>query len=281
MTEHQEALFQAAYDYTSRGLRVIALTGKAPNVKVHRRGLYDAFGPGDLEKCRAAFGHPDTTGIGILTGDPYYVVDIDGEEGAKVWSDILGVDVPSPDSWVATTGRGMHLWYAHSKDWCDCRQEWRTTKLGEKLDFKGAGGYVAAPPSLHPNGNTYRWLLEPEYGPPMEMPKALHDILHRAQVIEAAAFESQRSEIKRKKHSVLEDGLLWATVSFNGIIDKMRSESEGNRNGMLYWCARTMLEEGAEQSDLDDLADAAMSVGLSGYEIRQTLRSARGADRGR
>jgi hypothetical protein len=286
MTRTDE-LVAAAADYISRGLRVIALTGKAPNVAVHKRGLYDALSKESIDPAKPlaslwyAFAHKDTTGIGILTGDPYYVVDIDGEAGAQAWAEILGVSLPIPERWVASTGRGLHLWYAHSKDWCDCHQEYRTAKLGDKLDFKGLGGYVAAPPSLHPNGNVYKWLMDPDDGPPLEMPQELHKILHRTQVVEASAFTKERDQMRSKRRTcALEDGKLWATTSFTGIISKMLNESEGNRNGMLYWCARTMIEEGAEQSDMDDLADAAMRAGLSGYEIRQTVKSAVRADRG-
>jgi hypothetical protein len=280
MTEHQDALLDAAYDYTRRGLRVIALTGKAPNVHVHRRGLYDALTAVDTTShFEAAFLHPDTTGIGILTGDPYYVIDIDGEEGAKAWKDLIGEDAFIPDRWTASTGRGLHLWFAHSKHFCtsrhDCEMEWRSTKLAEKLDFKGASGYVAAPPSVHPSGRKYTWLWEPDDGPPLEMPERVHRILWRSQVVEASAMESTRHSLKnRKRKHCLEDGMLYGTVAFGPILDKMRNESEGNRNGMLFWCAKTMQEEGAEQSDYDDLFNAASAAGLSPYEIRTTIRSA-------
>lgn len=274
-TEHQEALFQAAYDYTTRGLRVIALTGKAPNVQVHRRGLYDAFSHlSSGADVRKAFDHPQTTGIGILTDDPYYVVDIDGEEGAQAWVKITH-GLLLPGSWVAKTGRGLHLWYAHSKMWCDCALTFRTTKLGEKLDFKGAGGYVAAPPSLHPDGHQYEWLLAPsDDSPPIEMPDYLHEML-----VMQERMKQQRQVTgemsKREKHKILEDGVLWNTFSFDGPLDAVRNAKDGNRNNMLMWAACCMYEDGADPNDISDLVDAATKSGLSGREVMQTIRSAR------
>lgn len=271
---HDYTLLDAATDYTQRGLRVIALTGKAPNVKVHRRGLYDAFGnDADPVKMMTAFIHPDTTGVGILTGDPYYVVDIDGEDGAKAWVDIMQrLDIPQ--AWVATTGRGMHIWYAHSQYWCPCGIEFHTTVLGNKLDFKGVGGYVAAPPSLHPNGNRYAWLLAPNDGPPHEMPEELHSILvAQEQMKQQRQITGQMS--KREKHAILEDGVLWNTFNFDGLITSVRGALPGNRNATLHWAACCMYEDGADNTDIADLVDAAVATGLDHREVMQTIRSAR------
>lgn len=272
-SEHNEVLTSAAEDYLQRGLRIIALTGKAPNVSVHRRGLYDALsGAQAVGRLREVFCHRDTTGIGILTDDPYYVVDIDGEEGAKAWATIMGgIDIPK--SWVARTGRGLHLWYAHSSSWCECGYTFRTAKLGEKLDFKGAGGYVAAPPSLHPDGHTYEWLLAPEDGPPWEMPESLHSIL-----LTQERMKEQRQitavNSKRERHRILEDGMIYNTFSFDGLINAVRTATSGNRNATLHWAACCMAEDGATPEEYAELSDAAAAVGLGRRETILTIRSA-------
>ena len=81
-------LVAAAGDYLTRGLAVIALTGKTPNVRIHKHGLHQALSGApetaeDWDLLEEVFTHPDTTGVGILTSFPYIVVDIDGEEGAE------------------------------------------------------------------------------------------------------------------------------------------------------------------------------------------------------
>ena len=133
----------AAADYLGRGLAVIALTGKTPNVAIHRTGLNAplegaAETPEDFALLDEVFDHPDTTGIGILTRWPYVVLDIDGEEGAVQWRDEFGLG--EYVTWVAKTGRGLHVWFLSGA-------ETGTIKLGPKLDLKGDGGYVAAPPA--------------------------------------------------------------------------------------------------------------------------------------
>lgn len=278
---HADALIAAAYDYLGRGLRVIALSGKMPNGKVHPHWKDDCFVYADGQygedgPIEPAFRHPDTTGIGILTGMPYYVVDIDGELGAARWKEIAG-DEFVPDRWVAQTGRrdatgrpnGLHIWVAY---W----GHFPTTKLGEKLDFKGDGGYVAAPPSIHPDsGEGYEWLLEPGANIPLEMPESLYAVLHAKQ------YEKERGTVARdirrlQRHPYdPSEGMFFATeTNFDGIIQKMTDEPEGNRSNVLYWAARTMLEEGADGADLEVLLDAAIAAGLGRTESRRTIRSA-------
>lgn len=265
-------LVAAAEDYLDRGLRVIALTGKLPNGRWHPHWKDDCFAPDDRgTDLEAAFTDPDTTGIGILTGPPYYVVDIDGEEGATAWQALLGPGpaMHLPDRWVAKTGRGLHLWYASTEDF-------QTAKLGEKLDFKGNGGYVAAPPSLHPDGHTYEWLLAPDERYILEMPEALEKVLRRRKVeAEARMVDKQTMKVRRTDIRDRKPGFFYAGLtSYEGMIDRVRSEGEGNRNGVVYWAARTMLEEGAQPDDLEELLIAAQSSGLARREARRTIRSA-------
>jgi hypothetical protein len=279
MSEHSSELRAAAWGYLQRGLSVIALTGKAPNGKVHPRGLYDALrmddsvpgiemGPDDDAVLKAVFDHPDTTGVGILTTYPYVVVDIDGEEGAAQWKEIAGEEY-MPDRWVAKTGRGLHLWFA---DWANHA----TAKLGAKLDLKGVGGYVAAPPSLHPDGHKYEWLLPPGCCDPMQMPEGL------GRLLDANDFEQQRRIVsrqmnKRVRHRPIEDGKWWASWGFDGVIRAVAAAESGNRNAALYWAAFTMSEDNADEDEFEQLRIAALASGLAERETRLTIRSARKA----
>lgn len=263
-------LVEAARRYMGMGLRVIALTGKAPNGKVHPHGLKDAFGPvvESLAPVMEAFTHPDTTGIGILTEYPYFVVDIDGEEGARAWAGIAGPLDFLPTRWVSKTGRGLHLWYADAKPRS-------TRRLADKLDFKAVGGYVAAPPSLHPDGHRYEWLLEPGE-PPLQAPDGLLALLDRGDLERERALVS-RQDNKRVRHQPREGGKWWASWGFEGVYAAVREAGEGNRNRLLYWAAFTLVEDGALDEDFDALGQAALDAGLTHRETRLTVRSARRA----
>lgn len=278
----QYDLIDAARDYLDRGLSVIALTGKMPNGKVHPHGLHDAFtgllAHGDhptdsylYDGCPGcvmprAFKHSQTTGIGILTGPVYHVVDIDGEEGAAQWKALVGADDYMPTRWVARTGRGLHLWFGSI-------EPWPTTKLGAKLDFKGVGGYVAAPPSLHPDGHRYEWLLEPGADAPFAMPAALLDHLRETRALKEAALVTKQMNRPVPLDQRL-PGLIYRDASFEGVIQHVRDAGEGNRNNLLFWAAATMRDDGASEEDFEALFDAAQSAGLPRWEARRTIQSA-------
>lgn len=286
-----QELTDAAADYLSRGLAVIALTGKTPNVSVHRNGIYNALrGAPETEEdwhvIGRAFCHDDTTGVGILTGLPYVVVDIDGEEGAEQWQEINGdkAYVPliggpmTPDRWVAKTGRGLHLWYAPPEELLIPQGMGVVgpggLKLGPKLDLKGYGGYVAAPPSRHPDGHTYEWLVPPGEDAPMEAPEALSKVLryHSVQKERRLGAKEQRRAIPVTATFA---GTTYTSIpSFDGIIESVRKAEEGNRNHMLHWAAASMADEGANSEDYEALYDAAIENGLERQETKRTIQSA-------
>jgi hypothetical protein len=60
-----------------------------------------------------------------------------------------------------------------------------------------------------------------------------------------------------------------------GMGSKLRRAKPGNRNALLYWCARTLTEEGAPDEVIDALAEAAQTAGLSEREVRQVVTSVR------
>ncbi|HLI78147.1 MAG TPA: bifunctional DNA primase/polymerase, partial [Acidobacteriaceae bacterium] len=63
------------------------------------------------------------------------------------------------------TGRGEHRYYRHPG-----REVRNFAGRVQGLDLRGDGGYVVAPPSLHPSGRRYEWALSPQDAPPSEMP---------------------------------------------------------------------------------------------------------------
>ena len=60
---------------------------------------------------------------------------------------------PLPETWMCLTGGGgVHYYFA-----CDDPALTVGTGFAPGLDYRGAGGYVVAPPSLHANGREYEW----------------------------------------------------------------------------------------------------------------------------
>jgi Bifunctional DNA primase/polymerase, N-terminal len=258
-------IYRAARAYVAKGMPVIALSGKAPNAYVHRHGLKDAI-TADDGSLGEAMSDARTTGVGIVLQPGMIVVDIDGEEGAQQWLTLMGESNYLPESWVAKTGRGLHLYMG-------TLLAPNTMKLGPKLDLKGYGGYVVAPPSQHPvTGGFYEW-LEPPYGHLPQAPEALEvqiaELLHERELRRAENVE-RRSRARKP----LEDGQLYPVATFDSIIQRVCEEPEGNRNALLYWAARTVREDGGDPEDIEALGESAVESGLSLKEVKRTIRSA-------
>ena len=95
--------------------------------------------------------YPDAN-IGILTGkvSNVFVLDVDGSAGEEHIKKMGGV----PKTVETTTGRGRHLYFALPGN-----IEVRNGANPElKLDIRGNGGYVVAPPSKHCSGRNYAWV---------------------------------------------------------------------------------------------------------------------------
>lgn len=90
--------------------------------------------------------------VGIVTGriSGIVVVDLDiGKNPGISPKDIWDV---APTGIVSQTGSGYHLIYRYSQDGLT-----RNT-AANGIDTRGDGGYIVAPPSVHPNGKRYKWV---------------------------------------------------------------------------------------------------------------------------
>lgn len=98
--------------------------------------------------------------IGIATGryDGGYfcVLDFDPRNGGDWYSDAPKGSLP--DTWVVHTGGGGRHYYYKTP------YPLRGRKLKAGVDLKGEGGYVVAPPSIHPEGGAYVWEVGAEPG---------------------------------------------------------------------------------------------------------------------
>lgn len=152
----------AALEYAARGWAVFPLAEgqKVPAVK----GGFKVATT-DPEQIKAAWGHRPNFNIGIATGEVsggLIVIDIDvdpdkGEDGMerlRTW-EITNGDLP--ETVCAETGRGgMHLLFKSDQPiGCSVNADYG-------IDIRGDGGYIVAPPSVHPNGRPYAWDNDPE-----------------------------------------------------------------------------------------------------------------------
>ena len=94
---------------------------------------------------------PSSTAIGIVTGkvSGLAVVDLDTEEAVK-----FAKSAGFPTTPVVKTGKGFHRYYAYRPD----LRNFQTRSDLPGIDLRAEGGYVLAPPSVHPSGKQYRWV---------------------------------------------------------------------------------------------------------------------------
>ncbi len=132
---------------------------KHPYARLVPHGLKDATT--DPETVRSWFESRPWLNIAIATGNGLGVLDIDPGHSGQVSLRKLAKDHPEDiQAWrtmtvempsVASGGAGWHYYGQNPSDATN-----RSAML-EGIDFRGNGGYIIAPPSLHRSGQRYRW----------------------------------------------------------------------------------------------------------------------------
>lgn len=148
-------LGRAAVSYAQRGWAVFPLRPRAKEPAT-AHGFKDATtDAAAVEAYWAA--HPDAN-VGVACGAAsggLAVIDLDVHDGAdgraslREWED---ENFPLPPTVEAVTGSGgAHLLFQADGE---CRN---ASNAAMAVDVRGDGGYIVAPPSVHPSGGRYRW----------------------------------------------------------------------------------------------------------------------------
>lgn len=162
MTARDE-LLAAALDYAGRDWPVVLLHGMVDGACTC--GREDCSSPGKHPRTKNglkdATTDPETIrtwwakrayNVGLLTGIAFDVVDCD-DPSNLAWFDLceqLGVGYLEAPM-VRTGSGGLHVFVAPTG-------LGNRAKFAPQLDYRGDGGYVVAPPSVHSSGSTYIWL---------------------------------------------------------------------------------------------------------------------------
>ena len=154
-------LLDAAIDYASRGLAVFPLKprDKAP---ITAHGVHEATT--NFDQINKWWSRYPNANIGIACGKisgGLLVVDLDrkpnGVDGLDSLNEWERENGELPETVRSITGSdGNHLLYR-----IDGAGKNRVNLL-PGVDIRSDGGYIVAPPSIHPNGNRYEWEYDPE-----------------------------------------------------------------------------------------------------------------------
>jgi hypothetical protein len=152
-------MMAAALDYAALGHAVFPCRPAAQEPATWR-GFKDATtNPATIRRYWLANGDYN---IGIATGltSGVWILDVDGSNGASTLHDLEVEHGPLPATLCSSTGGGCHLWFR-----ADGPMQSSAGRVGVGLDVRGDGGYVIAPPSIHPDGPTYRWVNDAPVAP--------------------------------------------------------------------------------------------------------------------
>jgi Bifunctional DNA primase/polymerase, N-terminal len=164
----------AAVAYASLGYRVLPLHHPVPPNSTQWTRMLCSCGD---QTCGAAGKHPLTphglndatsdpaqlarwwrrwpqANIGLVTGELADVLDVDGPAGRAALRRFAADHDLRLDGPLAHTGTGWHYYLASTGSG-------NRAGLLERVDWRGRGGYVVAPPSRHATGRYYRWLRPP------------------------------------------------------------------------------------------------------------------------
>lgn len=195
--------------------------------------------------------------IGIATGHNLFVIDLDGEQGIDAWRQLTDThgDVQTLTSITGSGGR--HLLFRSGQPLPNSAQ-----KLGPRIDTRGEGGYIVAPPSIHPDGGTYQWdnrlpiTNVPDWIVTALQPPARRDPPRLQPFYGATPYG--RAALKRMR-------------------DDLIAAVEGSRNQTLNTVAfnagRLAAGGQLDRSDCAQLVDVAVSTGLRVSEVDATFNS--------
>lgn len=144
-------LLDAALKYASWGWKVFPLhpKSKAPATS---HGFKDATT--DPERIHRWFKQRPDCNIGLPTGHHFDVIDIDLPDGPDTYERMLQAEViPDVHGQVSTSSGGRHLYIKPLGDG-------NLTRVLPGVDWRGAGGYVVAPPSTL-GDKSWTWITHP------------------------------------------------------------------------------------------------------------------------
>jgi hypothetical protein len=185
------------------------------------------------------------------------VVDIDPRNGGTIDRALM-----TPTATVATGGGGWHLYYRHPGGPLAAA---RPGHAG--VDVKADGGYVVAPPSVHPGTRQrYRWTGGRTVS---EMPPALRAALAPAPAPDLSAVLRHLPATRRAGGISSPSGLLAAHLR------AVQNAPEGRRRATLYGAARGVARMVAAGALTAEEAHAALTT--AGQAAGQTPREIRAA----
>ena len=174
--------------------------------------------------------------------------------------------------WVSMTGRGGHIYLRATNGEVHNIEPF----ILKDAEIKGQNGYVLAPPSIHPTGAQYQWLMREGKEPPS---------IHTNQVdwLQTTQEQHVKLDVDTTTENITYGKWSYPVISPQSKLSKATREyilngyqiAEGSRNKRLFVAACDMNGCGYSQSDCEaQLMPPALGSGLPSYEAKRTIESA-------
>lgn len=146
MANSKPSIVEAALSYASRGWHVTPLRGKVPFLE-----RWPEKASTDVDTIHGWFHEFPNSNVGIVTGGKsgIFVLDVDGDTGEASLRDLETINGKLPPTYEVETSRGRHLYFQQPTG-TRTKSSASGPEIGFKLDVRGDGGQVVAPPSIHP-----------------------------------------------------------------------------------------------------------------------------------
>jgi len=219
------------WSYYNEGFSIIPLKEKDKKPNIPTWKTYENTQPTEGE-IKTWIDNGLFKNIGIICGaisNNLVVIDIDDD---KIISEIgLKINkIMDQGQWVVKTGRGWHIY---------CRNETNpggTQKDSDvHIEYRANGGYVVAPPSIHPSGVEYHFFNR-------EHPNQLFSL----QYTDAKALYNDLVQKVKKKRGLTVD-------AEKPVVDLQKGVPQGNRNDTAFTKANKYQRSGLTKAETTDL----------------------------
>ena len=179
---------------------------------------------------------------------------------------------------MVTTGDGLHV-YLHDPD----GKLGTLTKFGPGVEARGAGYYVASPPSIHPSGRRYTWAkgcgpVETRGLPPI--PRSLLAVLAPDPPAEVPTRKTPAPCRSRSGRAGLPTP--YGAKAIDGLLENIAAAPAGDRHNAIYRAAARageLIREGhlGPGSTFDAIVDGGLAVAGEKYTENEIVRTVRDA----
>ena len=211
-------------------------------------------------QVREWWGKSPDSNIALVLGRGVFAVDLDGGDNAEAMLREAGVELPE-DAPRSKTGGGYHVLLSAHQPVGDRVGLLSSNGAKPQVDIRGVG-IIVAPPSVHPTGAIYQWLVKPTKDTrPPAAPQSLLGLL-------AATGTTKPPEGARLNGKANEAG--WVGAALHGV-------GEGQRNAMCAKLAGLFLGKGLDPDTVTALLQSGFGRNcqppLPEKEIAATVRS--------